>query len=197
MQVLKEEVKEKVHNAAVAEFRAKGFQKASMRSIAGKAGMTVGNLYRYYRNKNDLFYSVVNPAYDKIVKLINEKRKPELTEGVEYRMLMENIANSIIDIHKKHKNELFILFEGSKGTKYEKAKEKIITMTEEQIRKYVIEEINAYRPAPRDAFIARVIAVSFIEGMMTVLKKYDCGEEIRENILLFQDFFFKDLGKRL
>ena len=50
-QTLKEEVKSRIIEAAKAEFYDKGYEKASMRTIAKRAEMTVGNIYRYFENK--------------------------------------------------------------------------------------------------------------------------------------------------
>jgi len=47
MQILKEEVHNKIINAAKEEFLEYGYSGASMRRISKKIGMTVGNIYRY------------------------------------------------------------------------------------------------------------------------------------------------------
>jgi len=53
MQVLKEKTRRDIVEAAEKEFRKLSFEKASMRTIATNANMTVGNLYRYYKNKQE------------------------------------------------------------------------------------------------------------------------------------------------
>ena len=60
MQVKKPEVRKKLLIAAKAEFTSNGYERADMRSIASAAGFTVGNIYRYFENKEDLFNCVVN-----------------------------------------------------------------------------------------------------------------------------------------
>ena len=54
MQTLKEDVREKIIDSAKNEFLEKGIERASMRDIAAGSGMTVGNLYRYFKNKEEL-----------------------------------------------------------------------------------------------------------------------------------------------
>ena len=70
MQVLKEEVKQKIKKAALSEFEENGYQRTSMRSIASGAGVTVGNLYRYFKDKDDLFQVIIRPAFQEIYKFI-------------------------------------------------------------------------------------------------------------------------------
>lgn len=48
--------------AARQEFLEKGFQGASTRSIAARAGITSGGLYRHFRDKEDMFSALVEPA---------------------------------------------------------------------------------------------------------------------------------------
>ena len=60
-QVLKEAVKDKIIAAAKEEFLKKGYKEASMRAIARKSKMTVGNLYRYFSSKEEMIIHIVSP----------------------------------------------------------------------------------------------------------------------------------------
>ena len=53
-QVLKDSLRKAILDAAKEEFLEYGFKDASMRRIAAKANMTVGNLYRYFKNKESI-----------------------------------------------------------------------------------------------------------------------------------------------
>ena len=46
--------KRRILGAASRAFRKKGFHEAGMRDIAAACGMTVGNLYYYFKNKQEL-----------------------------------------------------------------------------------------------------------------------------------------------
>ncbi|MFT8888825.1 MAG: TetR/AcrR family transcriptional regulator [Ethanoligenens sp.] len=48
--------------AARAEFLKKGFEKASMRSIAAAVGLTSAALYRHFADKEEMFAALVEPA---------------------------------------------------------------------------------------------------------------------------------------
>lgn len=62
MQVLKDDIKRRILDVARQEFNQRGFTKASMRDIAAKVGIGVGNLYNYYPSKDDLFRAVLAPV---------------------------------------------------------------------------------------------------------------------------------------
>ena len=63
MQRLKEGTRERIVAAGRDEFMRKGFAAASMREIAQRAALAVGNLYRYFAGKEALFEAVVRPAH--------------------------------------------------------------------------------------------------------------------------------------
>lgn len=50
-----------VEAAMRAEFLEKGFEDASVRSIAARAGMSAAGLYRHYKNKEDMFDALMRP----------------------------------------------------------------------------------------------------------------------------------------
>ena len=53
MQVLKEDIRDRVLAVAKQQFGQKGYSKTSMREIAGLAGIGVGNIYNYFANKDE------------------------------------------------------------------------------------------------------------------------------------------------
>ena len=61
MQYLKDVVRTRIINAAIAEFKEYGYSNASIRNIAEVANISLGNIYRYYENKEDLFLTIINP----------------------------------------------------------------------------------------------------------------------------------------
>jgi AcrR family transcriptional regulator len=69
-QILKPELKEAIIQSARNEFYSHGFEGASMRNIAKAAHMTVGNLYRYFENKEDLADALLSSTIEKIDRII-------------------------------------------------------------------------------------------------------------------------------
>ncbi len=65
-QVLKNEQKNKIVEAAKDEFLENGIANSSMRAIAKKAKTPVGNIYRYFQNKQELATEVLSPLLTKL-----------------------------------------------------------------------------------------------------------------------------------
>ncbi|MEH6938307.1 TetR/AcrR family transcriptional regulator, partial [Bacillus sp. JJ664] len=67
MQILKEDIKNRIIAAALEEFKEQGYLGASIRNIASNAGIALGTIYKYFKNKEDLFNSLVEPVYKDVL----------------------------------------------------------------------------------------------------------------------------------
>lgn len=195
MQVLKDEVRNSIHHAALLEFQEKGFKNASMRSIAEKGGMTVGNLYRYFTSKEDLFYAVIQPAYHKIIALTQE-HLAQIDDPREVQRFLDHIADQIILINRKHRRELLILIEGSEGTRFEHAIDEIINLVENQLTNHLFNKRKDRDNASQDPFLAHAIAVSLVEGMKVILRQCESEDRMKRLIQQFNYYHFHDLQNR-
>ena len=86
MQTLKPEVRERIIKSARKNFAIHGYEKASTRMIAAGANMTVGNIYRYYKDKDALFYAVVEMHKEENPRLALELRVQRALELHPIRM---------------------------------------------------------------------------------------------------------------
>lgn len=78
-QVLKEETRQRIIKATQEELLLKGYDGASMRIIAKNSGMTVGNLYRYFKSKDDLITSIISPVLEALDKLLLSKSEDRIS----------------------------------------------------------------------------------------------------------------------
>ena len=70
-QVLKDNLRQAIIQAAKQEFLLSGFEKASMRNIAKMANMTVGNLYRYFDSKQDIKNYILTGTMNELKNIFN------------------------------------------------------------------------------------------------------------------------------
>ena len=97
---------EKIVEAARLEFLQYGFQKASLRKISQRAGITTGALYTRYKNKDVLFCSLVETALREVGSNFEPMRN-------NYMLAKENAsADKLIQvIRQEEKLYLDILFQ--------------------------------------------------------------------------------------
>ena len=73
MQYLKKEVRDRIVSSAIGEFKTFGFNDSSVRNIATNAGISLGNVYRYYESKEDLYCAVSKPLLDNAKAFVESK----------------------------------------------------------------------------------------------------------------------------
>jgi TetR/AcrR family transcriptional regulator len=63
------EVQERILDAAAAAFAQEGYHYAGIAEICSRAGISNGALYKYFRNKDDLFFAVLDSSIDLVEEI--------------------------------------------------------------------------------------------------------------------------------
>ncbi len=128
------ETKELILQIARDEFMKKGFQNASMRTIAGKVGITATALYRHYASKEDIFDALVEPAISGWETMFKTETKRQVgtarENGIEAMWHDTEQARLIVDMIYRDFDTQKLLFCKSKGTKYEDYLHVIVTQVQ-------------------------------------------------------------------
>lgn len=72
MQTPKDYIRQDLLRAAEELFFEKGYLGVSMRAVAARSGVGLSNIYNYFRNKDELFSSVVAPATRGLERMLDE-----------------------------------------------------------------------------------------------------------------------------
>jgi len=67
-----DKLKERVNETAFRLFAEKGYSRVTMKMVAGDVGISVGTLYNYYSNKQDLFLSASKKVFDQTYSVLEE-----------------------------------------------------------------------------------------------------------------------------
>lgn len=181
MQVLKDDVREKIIRAAICEFSEKGYLGSSLRVIARNAEIVMGNIYRYFKNKEELFNSTVGPVYSHIA-IMTAQVEAEIVaaEGPwtdeQALTLIRRVYGQILETFSGHGAELLILLDKSAGSVYENTKEEFTGQTERILKTRLSQEVEL-----ADPYICHVIAAAFVEGVCVVLR--DGGKHDKEALI--------------
>lgn len=115
MQYLKNDVREKILKAAIAEFKENGYANASIRNIAVNAHISLGNIYRYFTNKEALYCAVVEPLMEEIVRKIDSEFEHGNVEA-------KDVSDATVDFIWENRDKLEIINQGN--TAFSRASEK-------------------------------------------------------------------------
>ena len=114
-QVLKENVRARIEDAALRCFADNGYVGTSMAAIAAAAGTAPGNVYRYYPSKEVLFDTVVPgelaARHDELLDI----RVAALAPGAPNR---DSAAEDLIDFWLDHRHAVVVLLDRADGTPF-------------------------------------------------------------------------------
>jgi AcrR family transcriptional regulator len=83
--------------SAAAAFRRRGYHGASVDEIASALEMTKGNLYYYFKNKEEILFACHEYSLDKLLVLMTEVEAEPTTPEVKLRKLMLAFVHLILD----------------------------------------------------------------------------------------------------
>lgn len=181
MQTRKEQVRGKIVSAARDEFLDFGYANSSMRNIASKSDITVGNIYSYFSKKDDLFESILKGTVEELLGLLNmefdDSDEVIAQESIKY------MAHSVADVFYRNRTNFIILMDKSAGSKYENIKSQLISRACERI---ISDMENKGNKKKVDPLIAESLSVSLIKGLIHLFKH--TGKDKRKLEKLVEEF---------
>lgn len=178
------------------EFLAKGYEKASLNSIAKQVGITPAGVYRHYKSKEDMFDALVKPVIDEFEEIsqsyMNGMSKEISTVQAfdEHAPFDGSWLNILVDFIYKYFDEFRLLVVCSKGTKYENFLEQLVLM-EETTSKQVYDMM--YRTGSVEKQVTdeqmHIVSTAYITAMFEVIRHEMPKEKAIENIKFIYNFF--------
>jgi len=165
MQVLKQEVYDSIENNALKLFKALSYEDVYIGEIANKANISTGNVYRYYKNKRDVYDKVTAKAYEMLDKAADQILEKEETKS-------EEIIETIINIYKKEKSSTIILL-GVKNT-----------LNKELLEKYEKIFVKTFEKC-EDDYLNEVYGKSMYYAFRVIIDKEHSANKLNANLLKF------------
>ncbi len=193
MQYQKEEVRQRIIDAAFNEFEKNGFYRASILQISNKAKVPIGNLYRYFKGKEALFHACVAGAYELSLEIVDSVFEKWLSLGGGFdeetaRYTVELLAK----LSSEHSRSIHLLTEKSSGSEYADFFNEITELG----YKKLAEAFGRNAERRPDEYLLRIIARNVTEGVLVVLTRCP-GDRQRAVLFELMLFYFKDLGERV
>ncbi len=83
--------------AAAGAFRRLGYHGATLEEIAAALAMKKGNLYYYFRSKEDLLFACHQYSMDRLLEVLHTVEKSDLSPEQRLRRLIESFVHTILD----------------------------------------------------------------------------------------------------
>lgn len=119
-QVRKPEVRRRIAAAAEEEFAAHGYRGAKMAAVARRAGVSAGNLYRYFASKESLFEAVIDAEFVARFEALLDQRVYALagTDLREPPARTRRAAASMLEFWIAHRLRVVILLDRCAGSRW-------------------------------------------------------------------------------
>lgn len=171
MQVLDEKKRLRILSAAAELFAAQPFHKVLLSDVAEAAGVGKGTLYIYFKNKDDLFLSVLYNGFDQLIDRIQEKvGRHECTP-------LENLALAVQEFvgfayQNPHFFELMrdVTWRKATGSAHRRAKRDELRSLFESIIRQGIDSGDFFDPHPEltARFIPSLVRAVMLDGVQPV-----------------------------
>ena len=136
MQVLKEDIRGRILAVAEQQFGQKGYSKTSMREIAGAVGVGVGNIYNYFRSKDELFHEVVYPVLYAMEAMLQEHHgiRGEDIMMMRSEKYLKSCIDEYVSLIDKHRSLMEILLFRAQGSSLERFRENYTDRSTELVK---------------------------------------------------------------
>lgn len=183
MKVKSESIRKSILEAAKIEFYNKGYKEANIREIASAAGITPGNIYRYYGSKAELFEAIVGHVNLRITEITQLKKSVFADKLKSSGGFIKIILGVVFDWLIKYRYEVAIIFNRSEGSPYEGVKQKFISFAGESI-------LSTMKNKDRD--LAMLYSYTTISSVLVVLTtRFDKPKEMKDLLMKFLTQIFK------
>lgn len=186
---------DKILDCAKEEFMEKGFEGASMRSIAEKSGYTTGMIYARFSDKSELFKEIVSNAANKLFDFFtnSEDDFAELSPERQHKEMhtyVDSKVDIMIDIIYDNFDAFKLIVCKSAGSGYEYYIDKMIDIETANTVRF-IDTLNRAGIKMNEvrSDLSHMLSSAMFNGIFEVVAHDLPREEARDYIKQVQDFF--------
>lgn len=185
--------KARIKEVAKHEFLDKGFENASLRTIAVKAGVTTGAIYGYFNDKETLFASLVDKVYNFFLKqfdIFTEEFFSNTPDDASVYLLEKDVEylNFFIDYMYQNPEESKLLICCSEGTKYSNLIDLIVSKNERSSR-LLLERFGKGSGVEINDHFLHIISSSYFKAIFETIEHDLSYEEAKQQCHLVYKFF--------
>ncbi|MFZ5994238.1 MAG: TetR/AcrR family transcriptional regulator [Thermodesulfobacteriota bacterium] len=177
------ESKKIILEAAGAVFAEKGYSGATIREVARRAGISIGGIYLYFQNKEELYLDLTRVHMETFRKhtemLRNKEPLAALKALMEYHLDYAVKNTGLISMHIK---EYDLEFKKTLKKNFFDSQQRLVTgILKEGVRKGIFRDIDCEETAEVIIFSLRGAILDYLFGQISDLRKY--GETLYRLIL--------------
>lgn len=182
------------------EFANKGLDRANINVIAKKSGVSVGVIYKYYKNKDSFFLACVRHS----LKLLEQVLNDAFSDDADVMTCIRRIVYALLEHSRKHKNYNVMYNEITSGSCKRFAA--VLAKEIETRTAPVYEQLMEKSKQSKDVKIDSRMLAFFFDNLLMMLQfsyscdyyrermKIYCGENIMDNDEKVAEEFIRFIG---
>ena len=181
-QIQKEEVRERLLAGAEETFAREGYASATMAQIARAAGVSTGNIYRYFGGKEELFRTVFSDAFAATHLRLVRRRVAALVwdgDAIAVDPLARKEAGELLAFWIDHRLKVITILDRAEGSRFEGYGDVFVA----ELVRLTTTWLRAQNPELRLTRIARFTLLGIFQNsrraIVSILETYDGVDEIR------------------
>lgn len=201
MQQLKREIEARILSAGRSEFLSKGYSKATVRTIAKRARISLGNFYTYFKGKNELFSALVQPVYQRIDALkadfFDFEAGQDFRDPLFLNQFIKHTSEALALLLQSNRRDLVLLLDKSGGTPFEDYKMRLIRLIEQDFKEDLAIQKASTEFLQTENGPLFLIARNLVEGIIEIAKHNQSDEYLRRALRHFLHYHFNGLASLL
>lgn len=187
-QVLKDEVRARILDAALEVFAADGFVRATMATIANRAGIGTASIYRYYPSKDELFAAVITPELTQRFESLLERRVSALARSTLRGNAADDTGDEMLRFWIENRLAVVVLLDRAAGTPHEPYAERFVDLLVKHTLAGLRETHPGLRITPSARFVLRAIFENTRRLLAAALEQLAEPEALRAAIQAFWSY---------
>lgn len=183
----KPEVRDALQKAAAEAFAEGGFERAALGDIVERAGTSIGNLYKYFANKDELFEDFIPRGFTteltgrvraQVEALRSETNIFGLDDAHPYRRASEDLLAFTI----AHRERVAFLLLRAQGTKHERFSNDVVRLLVELAIEHAHATYPTFAVTPATKRTLTRIYRSFVATLGAILAEERAEHAVREAV---------------
>ena len=179
------------------EFLEYGYEKASVNHIAELASMSAAGLYRHYKDKEDMFASLVDDTLTEYDRLCRTWQSGSVQSYENYNPFGMEWTGELLDFVYAHFDGLKLLICCSAGSRYGDFEEQLIMKEETSSKEFAASRQKAGgNPIPMTNDQWHLVATLYVRALTEIIRHDMPRDKAEEHIAFIKEFLYPGM-KRL
>lgn len=189
-QILKQELYDRLLRAAESVFSESGYEGSTVAAIAQRAGISAGNVYRYFGSKDALFQAVISDDFADTFKRLLHRRVSALLDATDLTKLphdAEQKAEALLQLWITQRLKVVILLDRAKGSRFasfgQDFVDELVKLTKTNLRRQTGRKVTDI-----EELVLSTIFQNTRRSIVAILERYEQESQIRSAIAAFWSY---------